>query len=135
MKKLNSILFHRSVLVGISLLVQVLFLAAMVVVFSEHTSYFYWGCVMVSALAMLWIISRRMEPSYKIAWLIPILLMPVFGGIFYLMVGGNGVSQRTRKKMEDISARTRETLAGDFRVEEMMDEGEDAAGQARYLER
>lgn len=135
MKKLNSILFHRSVLVGISLLVQVLFLAAMVVVFSEHTSYFYWGCVMVSALTMLWIISRRMEPSYKIAWLIPILLMPVFGGIFYLMVGGNGVSQRTRKKMEDISARTRETLAGDFRVEEMMDEGEDAAGQARYLER
>ena len=134
MKKINSILFHRSVLVGISLLVQILVLAAMVVVFSEHTSYFYWGCVMTSVLAMLWIISRRMEPSYKIAWLIPILLMPVFGGIFYLMVGGNGVSRRTQKKMQDIQTSVLENLAGDFRAEQM-EEGESAAGQARYLER
>ena len=86
MKKLNSILFHRSVTVGVSLLIQVLLLAAMILRFSEYTAYFYSGCVLISFLAMLWILSRRMEPGYKIAWLILILLMPVFGGIFYLLI-------------------------------------------------
>ena len=102
MKKLNSILFHRSGLVGVSLLVQIAVLAAVIVVFSIDTAYFYWGCVLLSFLALLWIIGCRMEPAYKIAWLIPILLMPVFGGIFYLLSGGSGVSNRTRRKLRDI---------------------------------
>ncbi len=134
MKKINSILFHRSVMVGISLLSQIAFLAMMILRFSEHTTYFYWGCVTVSFLAALWIMSRRMEPGYKIAWLIPILLMPVFGGLFYLLVGGNGVSRRTRREMEDINRRSREILAGDFHSDELMQSEERGAGQARYLE-
>ena len=39
MKKLNSILFHRSVTVGVSLLIQVLLLAAMILRFSEYTAF------------------------------------------------------------------------------------------------
>ena len=135
MKKLNSILFHRSVTVGVSLLIQVLLMAAMILRFSEYTAYFYFGCVLVSFLAMLWILSRRMEPGYKIAWLIPILIMPVFGGIFYLLVGGNGITRGARKKLQGVERRTRETLAGDFNSDQMLEAGEDAAGQARYLER
>lgn len=134
MKKLNSILFHRSVLVGLSLLVQIAVLASVILVFAIDTSYFYWTCVLISFLAMLWIIGNRMEPAYKIAWLIPILLMPVFGGIFYLLSGGSGVSERTRRKLHNIAHRSRETLAGDFRADQLVQEGEDAAGQARYLE-
>ena len=134
MKKINSILFHRSVLVGLSLLVQVAVLASVILVFAIDTGYFYWTCVLISFLAMLWIIGNRMEPAYKIAWLIPILLTPVFGGIFYLLSGGSGVSERTRRKLQDIAHRSRETLAGDFHADQLMEQGEDAAGQARYLE-
>lgn len=134
MKKINSILFHRSVMVGISLLFQAAVLAAMILFFSEHAAYFYWSCILLSVLASLWILSRRMEPGYKIAWLIPILLMPVFGGIFYLLSGGGGVTPGMRKKLQSIGQRTRETLAGDFASDQMHSLGEDAAGQARYLE-
>lgn len=134
MKKINSILFHRSVLVGLSLLVQIAVLASVILVFAVDTGYFYWTCVLISFLAMLWIIGNRMEPAYKIAWLIPILLMPVFGGIFYLLSGGSGVSRRTRRKLQDVERRSRETLAGDFHADRLQKEGEDAAGQARYLE-
>ena len=134
MKKLNSILFHRSVVVGLSVLIQVLVLAAVILVFSEYEAAFHWCCILVSFLATLWILGRRMEPAYKIAWLIPILLMPVFGGIFYLLVGGGGVSGRTQRKLQGIAQRCRETLAGDFSSDRMMSQEEDAAGQARYLE-
>lgn len=63
----------------------------MVVVFSEYTESFYWCCIVISILAALAIICSRMEPGYKIAWLILILPFPVFGGIFYLLVGGGTI--------------------------------------------
>jgi cardiolipin synthase len=134
MKKINQILFHRSVLVGLSMLVQLGVLASMILSFSEHFETFFWVCIALSVLTALWIISRPMEPAYKIAWLIPILTMPVFGGIFYLLSGGGGVSKRTQRRMADIDRRSRETLAGDFRSDQLAKQGEDAAGQARYLE-
>ena len=42
-KKLSSILFHRSVVVGVAVAAQIVVFAAMILVFSEHTSYFYWA--------------------------------------------------------------------------------------------
>jgi len=133
-KKISSILFHRSVVVGLAVVAQIVVFAAMILVFSEHTSYFYWGCILVTFLVTLWIMSRRMETAYKLAWIIPISLMPVFGGLFYLLVGGGGMSLSAQKRLQGISQRCRETLAGDFAADGMMEKGEDMAGQARYLE-
>lgn len=73
MKKLLYILFHRSVFVCLALLAQFATLVIMVVVFSEYTESFYWCCIVISILAALAIICSRMEPGYKIAWLILIL--------------------------------------------------------------
>ena len=42
MKKLLYILFHRSVLVGLALLAQIVVLILMVVSFSEHAVGMYW---------------------------------------------------------------------------------------------
>ena len=88
MKKVLYILFHRSVLVALSLLAQVVTLVVMVNIFSEYINSFYWCCIAISVIAALLILGSRIEPAYKIAWLLLILPFPVFGGIFYLLVGG-----------------------------------------------
>ena len=63
MKKLLYILFHRSVFVGLSLLVQISALAVVVTLFSEYVDNFYWCCILVSVAAALAIVSSRMEPG------------------------------------------------------------------------
>ena len=78
-RKIKYILFHRSVLAGLALVAQVAVLFVMVNEFTAHFDYFYWFCIFVSFLATVWIVSDRSEPGYKIAWIIPILLFPVFG--------------------------------------------------------
>ena len=65
MKKLNRILFHRSVLVGVALLAQIVTLVLMVTSFSEHVAFFYWSCIALSILAALAIMSSRSEPGYS----------------------------------------------------------------------
>ncbi len=134
MKKLLYILFHRSVFVGLSLIAQVVALMLMVGFFSEHTTGLYWFFIFLSVAAALLIVGSRMEPAYKIAWLLLVLPFPVFGGIFYLLVGGGQIPQRTSRRMKRIAEQSEENLREDFKADDLLTLGEDAAGQARYLE-
>ena len=134
MKKLLYILFHRSVFVALALITQILFLMMMVVTFSEHIETFYRCCIIASVAASLAIVSSRMEPGYRIAWLLLILPFPVFGGIFYLLAGGGHISRRTQKQMQGILDKSALALREDFKADDLLPLGGDAACQASYLE-
>ena len=135
MKKLLYILFHRSVFVALALLVQITTLFIMVSLFSEYTQIFYWCCIALSVLAALAIVGSRMEPGYKIAWLLLVLPFPVFGGIFYIMSGGGTIPKRTQKRMQGMLEKSAQALREDFKADDLLPLGGDAAGQASYLER
>ncbi len=134
MKKVLYILFHRSVFVALALLVQIAALAIVVVSFSS-TALFYWGCIALSVAATLAIVGSRMEPGYKIAWLLLILPFPIFGGVFYLLIGGGYIPKRTQKRMQGMLEKSAQTLKDDFKADDLLPLGGDAAGQASYLER
>ena len=135
MKKLLYLLLHRSVYVALSLLVQLLILFSMVFQFSEYAQIFQWIFIAMSVSAAFAIIGSRMEPGYKIAWLVVILPFPVFGGILYLLMGGGSIPKRTRKQMENIMETSKQALHDDFKAEQLLSAGSDALGQATYLER
>ena len=133
LKKLISILTHRTVLVALLLLVQVGLLATMVLRFSEYFIYFYLLCVVLSVAAVLHIINKKMDPGYKIAWIVPILLVPVFGGLVYLLCGGNGLSKKTRLDMEGMDRRMVDVLGPDKKAQALAPFGQGAVNQSRYF--
>lgn len=135
MKKVLYILFHRSVFVSLALLAQIATLFIMVSIFSEYTQTFYWCCIAMSVAAALAIVGSRMEPGYKIAWLLLVLPFPVFGGIFFLLVGGGAVPKRTQRRMQGMLEKSAQALKDDFKADDLLPLGGDAAGQASYLER
>jgi cardiolipin synthase len=134
MKKVIYILFHRSVFVALALIAQIATLIVVVVKFSEYTQIFYWCCILVSVAASLAIICSRMEPGYKIAWLLLILPFPVFGGIFYVLIGGGTATKPLKKRMQGILDKSSEALQGDFKADTLIHMGDDALGQSHYLE-
>ena len=134
LKKIASLVFHRTALVGLLLVVQVVLLVVMMVGFADYFVQFYILCVAVSVLVVLWIVNARSDPGYKIAWIIPILVFPVFGGLVYLLCGGNQLSARTRRKMEGMDRKLVEVLSDDYKAEDLAPYGKDAVNQSRYLE-
>ncbi|MDP4109804.1 MAG: cardiolipin synthase, partial [Bacillota bacterium] len=42
------------------------------------------------------------NPSFKLMWAVVILILPVFGGVFYFLWGGRRISRETRKKLNDV---------------------------------
>lgn len=135
MKKLLYFLFHRSVIVAISLLVQIAVLVLMIVKFSESFTQFYWVCIFVSFLAAIGIVSSRSDPAYKIVWLVLILPFPVFGGMIYMVFGGSRHPRWLRKAMQTINEKMVAALKGELKADTLIRVGEGAAFQARYLER
>ena len=128
-------MFHRCVVVAVALIIQVAVLITAIQVFNDSFVLFYWICITVSVLAVLWIIGSKSNPAYKIAWIIPILTFPIFGGIIYLMFGGSHLSKRTKRKMQSLHEEMRRELSGDFKADTLSSLGDDAVIQARYLER
>ena len=134
-KKLASLLFQRSVIVAVLILVQAALIIGMLALSSAGYSYVRWGSLVLSVLAVLIIVSRQTDPGYKIAWIVPILLFPAFGWLLYLLCGGNKLSARQRRKMQGMDRTMLEQLERDYKAEQLERLGADAANQARYLER
>ena len=134
-KKLSSLLFQRSVIVAVLIILQAAVLLVPMIWAWSYYVYVYWACVVLSLLAVLVIVRRQTDPGYKIAWIIPILLFPMFGWLVYLLCGGNKLSARMRRKMQGMDRTMLEQLEGDYKAQKLAVLGRDAVNQARYLER
>ncbi len=87
LKKLSRIAMDRRVIGGTLLLVQILLVTQLLRVLSEWSVFVYLGFNVLSYCMVIWILRKHDNPSYKIAWIIVILVLPLFGGLFYLFWG------------------------------------------------
>ena len=46
----------------------------------------------------VYIINKNENPTYKLAWVLLIMAFPVFGGLIYLLFGGQKVPKELRKR-------------------------------------
>ncbi|MCI8524894.1 MAG: cardiolipin synthase [Oscillospiraceae bacterium] len=101
------------------------------------SGYYRWFDTVMTILAwmaVVGIVSHRTDPGYKIAWIIPIMALPVFGILFYMMFGGNRLSRRLQRKMHAVEQIHRDNLSQDIGVlQREAAISPEAAMQSRYL--
>jgi len=134
MKKLLKLLFNRVFLVGIPILIQIFALVMVIWRFSNYFIYFYVFCTLLSVLALLRILNGKTNPAYKIGWIIPIMLFPLFGGLVYLLFGDYKLSKRSKKKVHIIQEAMTESLSQNEAVIDKIQRWDlNAANQSRYI--
>ncbi|HHT43710.1 MAG TPA: cardiolipin synthase [Firmicutes bacterium] len=135
MKKILSFLFHRFTIAAAAILAQFAALVLMIGRFSNYFPQFYALLTLLSAVAVIIIATGRAKSAYKIAWIILILLFPIFGGLFYLVLGKTRLSRRMRRKMEKTRLHGEKSLeASESVLHELQEMDQRAAGQARYIQ-
>ena len=136
MIRLMKLLTHRVFLVGVSILIQLGALLLVLLRFNDYYQQFSLICSALSFIIVIHIVGNQSNPSYKIAWIIPIMLFPIFGWLLYLLFGGNRLSKRTRRKMQSMNDVMAQELKSSCCVESLAElEGEDARIMASYIER
>ncbi len=134
MKKLLKLLFSRVVIVSLLILLQLTLLSVAAFRFTEYFVIYYLAALLAAFVLTLKIVNRKDAAEYKIAWLVTVLLIPIFGSLLYLIFSGNRLSDRRKKKMEKISAAMRNTLPGNGEIlSRMAKENPSAAFQSRYI--
>ena len=135
MKFIKNVLFRRSTFLVIAILAQIMVLIWAIAKFNDYFVFFYLVNTILSIIIVIVILNNNMHPIYKLAWIIPILLFPVFGGLFYLLFGGSKLGKRSKKKLKSITEETENLLTKmDSIIEEIESENRFAAQQARYIQ-
>ena len=135
MRNLVKFALQRVVLVSLGLAIQLTVLLAGLFAASDTYRIVSVAMSVISWVALLYIISAsRAADAYKMAWIIPILALPVLGVFLYLLFGGKRLSQRTRQKMLAVSRLTRGELKQDpITLAALHSAAPDSAVRARYL--
>lgn len=134
MKKLLSFIFSRLMVVGLLIVIQLSIIVVGIWKLSDYFAYFYLVCILVSAMAVIYLMSKPDNPSYKLAWTIPIMLFPVFGGIFYMITGSNKASKNVVRRLSCIHQHTRPYLRQNEEIFKKIEkESKSIANQSRYI--
>jgi cardiolipin synthase A/B len=131
LKIINSRIFITSVLLLIQLTWFILFLIRL-------TNYSVWistAFSILSVLIVLYIIGKDENASYKIAWIILIMALPLFGGFFYLFFGNKRPSKGMRIRLSKEHQKSAKLLDRNYSImEEIGNINERALGTIRYLQ-
>lgn len=88
-------LINRPVITIAAVVAQI----AWIMIFVNKLSEYYFiasvALKLLSVFALIFIINRRSNPAVKLAWAVPVLAFPLFGGIAYLLMG----TKKPTKKM------------------------------------
>lgn len=134
MKKFLKLLFSRMVIVGTMIIAQVLFITLLLWKLSNYFVYIYIFLAVLSVLVVLLILGKTTNPTYKLAWAIPILIFPVFGGLLYLLIGSQSGTKKFKEKIIDGYRKAAPLLKQDSSIINKIEiEDKNVALQCKYI--
>lgn len=90
--------------------------------------------ILLSAVEVLFIFNQRGNSSVKLSWIVPIVLFPVFGGLFYLFIKLQTTVKKMRHRLDEEAARSQDCMRQDPAFLEKIKECEPRLyGLAQYL--
>ncbi|MGN1032937.1 MAG: PLD nuclease N-terminal domain-containing protein, partial [Intestinibacter sp.] len=125
---------QRAILLVASFIVQMAVLIFFIFQYRGNFLHFYLGSLTLSIAIVFIIVNNKSNPSYKIAWIIPVLIFPIFGGLFYLLYGGNKLSTREKLKMVVQNIKMTNSLKQDEEIiKSLGEENIYAQNQSKYI--
>lgn len=85
-KKLRSVLFSRTALIILLLLVQLGVMLVTATILRAYQAYLYGAWQIIGAIVIIYIINEKGNPVFNMTWVLLILVAPAFGCLFYIYV-------------------------------------------------
>ena len=86
LKGLTKVLFSRTAIIVLLMLLQIGLIIAAFDWMKEKSVYFYGFFLGLTVITVIAIINERSNPMIKLAWIVPVLVLPIFGVLFYLFI-------------------------------------------------
>ena len=135
MRKILKILSHRMFTISFLILLQIGWFMLLFLKLTSYNQLISAAFKVLSVLVVIYLARRSDNPAVKMAWIVVILLFPLFGGFLYLYIGGKKPIRHMRKKLEPtLKESSRYLVFDDTIAEELEQKDASTAGQVYYLE-
>lgn len=135
MKKLKGLLriiFGRTTFVVLFLLIQISILLACFRWLGNYMFYISGGFTLLSAMVVIFIINDRSNSSFKMSWIIPVLVVPVFGSLFFLFFKMQSGPRLIAGRIGMLTKRTEAYLKQSKKVMDSLSKTDQAAANLAY---
>lgn len=133
-KKLINTLFSKMMVMGYIILFQLVLLFISLNYLSTSFKPISIALEIFSIIMVIYVYNRNDNPSYKLAWIALILIMPTAGGVLYLLFGGKKVSKELRRIVLTSEHDTEGIINQEEKlIHELKNESIEASKQANYL--
>ena len=136
MTKLLKKIFSRTSITALLIVIQVVWLVALLLELSSALPVIQSILRVLSVVAILFVIRSEMNPSYKIGWVLLIAMLPLLGGLMFVIFGNKRPTRYMRKmlnaQLEKSSAyfKERPSVSDEIALKDPA-----AAGLFKYLEK
>lgn len=134
MQKTSKRLLGRIVFVVFAVLLQVGWIIFAVVGLKNKYPAVMTGIQILTVLAILKLVSKDINPAYKLTWTILILAVPVAGAMIYFMFGKSRIGDELQKKLDRAMADSEQYLKEKTEYRQALDEkSKSASCQSNYI--
>lgn len=134
--KLIRLLASRMFITFALILVQIAWLYLLFMKIVEYSEWIPTALKVLSILMALYVINKTDVPAYRMGWILIIVLVPLFGGLLYLLLGEKRPAATMRVQLARGEKLHKELLEQDTLVEQQMkDLSPRAFGTTEYISR
>ena len=113
LKKIAKFLFNRVFYVIFAMAVQLGWLLTIFLRLAGYSRYMSFILDVISILVVLKIVNRKINPSYKLAWTMLILCLPIFGLVLYLVFGRSRIAAYMQDRFNEMLMKSGNLLQTD----------------------
>lgn len=134
MRKIFHLALNRAVITGLIVILQIGFFMLEIFRWGNYYVEIAFVLRLISFGAVVAIILRANNPAVKLAWIVPILMFPLLGGIMYLAFGHVFLPGKLRKGMKRTCRHIEQNLHQNQQILTELDKLDPCiANQSRYL--
>ena len=101
-KRLIKLVYGRTFIMSALIILQILFVVALVDTLNRYGPYMYMFSMAVTAISVLHIFNSDSDPSVKLSWLLFVAVGSPFGALFYVYVRSDVGHRRLKKQISRI---------------------------------
>ena len=134
LKGVKTIIFGRTLIVVFAFLVQFALIIASFIWLRDYSFYIYAGFVVLGVLVLLHLFNSRGNPDFKLVWMIPVTVVPVFGALFYLYINSQPGTRMIYQRLQYLGKFTKQYVTQKEEVKKDLEQKSPQMGHlASYL--
>lgn len=133
-RRLGRVIFGRTSVIALLFILQIIIFIGCLTWLNQYITYIYGAFILLSSSVVIYILNSKENPSFKLVWIIPILVIPVFGVFFYLFTRVQLGTKTIEKRLLLLLESQRDYLHQDkFTMEALEKENVQVFNLAKYM--